>query len=281
MTDTPPYVTNIESIISDYIDRVRKELVTRIDSWTPSVPLIQVQEVLGGLMARQITLATQLAQAPSTWNGHLAPIVLRAMTDVYITFAWIWGDPPNRAAMYVSYGRGQLKLHLEHLRAQLASRGEDPDEHPLVKAHQQAIDAEYLGVFTEVNVGSWSGTDTRSMAEEADCLDLYKFAYSPFSRATHSMWPHIAQYNLKPCVNPLHRMHRVPTDEDWPLDAHYFYLVAKYAQKTMRLFDLKTERRSSGQSAFGWLATQLTAPEVGPEDDLFRKDTPPGRSTPT
>jgi hypothetical protein len=260
---------DVFALIDGYVTRVRRDLDTRIEAWTPDVSRIYVQEVLGGLMARQVTLATQLAQSPNTWNGHLAPVILRAMTDVYITFAWIWGDDDVRAQTYITYGLGQLKLQLEHLTAHVEARGEDPTTHPLIQAHRRALEVERLSAFTEVNIGSWSGIDTRKMAEEAGCLDLYRFAYSPFSRAAHSMWPHVSQYNLKPCVNPLHRMHRVPTDEDWPLDVDYLYRAAKYVDKTMRLFDAKRMHERADESAFKWLVQQLTATDDDPQDFMF------------
>lgn len=270
--NTDPIEFDVAPLVEGYISRVRHDLEVRIESWLPDVPRIQLQEVIGGLMARQVSLATQLAQAPSAWNGHVAPLILRAMTDVYITFAWIWGDAEQRSQIYVLYGLGQLKLHLEHLKAHVASRGGDPSRHPLVEAHQRALDAERLAAFTEVNIGSWSGTDTRRMAEEANCLGLYRFAYSPFSRATHSMWPHVSQYNLKPCINPLHRMHRVPTDEDWPLDVDYLYRAAKYVEKTMRLFDTKVAQAHPEESSFGWLAKELTTPVGDGQDPMFDTD---------
>jgi hypothetical protein len=270
MSNGQPVELDVTPLIEGYVDRVRQELGARIQAWAPNVPLLQTQEVLGGLMARQVTLATQLAQAPSIWNGHIAPIILRSMADVYITFAWIWGDVEKRCAMYVSYGLGQLKLQLEHLKAHVAEQGRDPSMDPLIKTFQERLDAERIHAFVEVNIGNWSGTDMRSMAVEANCLDLYRFAYSPFSRATHSMWPHISQYNLKPCINPLHRMHRVPTDEEWPLDVDYLYRAAKYVDKTMRLFDGKTGLEPNTESSFRWLAHELTTPESEPEDEIFQ-----------
>jgi hypothetical protein len=269
MADDDAAALDVGPIIDGYVERVRRELDERVLAWPMDVTKQQSREVLGGLLARQVSLATNLARSPSTWNGHIAPLVLRSMTDVYITMAWIWADPETRAAMYVVYGLGQLKLQLEHLKAQVQADGGDPSTDPLVTSFEQALNAERLTAFTEVNIGSWSGTDTRKMAEEAGCLDLYRFAYQPFSRATHSMWPHISGYNLKPCINPLHRMHRVPDDWDPPLDADFLYRAAKYVHKSMRLFDRKTGVVVSAESSFRWVAQGLTTPEESSDDSLF------------
>jgi hypothetical protein len=91
----------------------------------------------------------------------------------------------------------------------------------------------------EVNVGSWSGHNTREMAEQAGCETLYKYAYLPFSGVAHSMWQHIAIYNLKPCANALHKRHRIPTVAHVPLDPDYVYRSAKYVTRSYELFDCK------------------------------------------
>jgi len=88
-------------------------------------------------------------------------------------------------------------------------------------------------------VGSWSGLGAREMAVEADCESLYKYAYAPFSGATHNMWQHISRFNLKYCENPLHKYHKVPSVERAPLDPDYLYRSAKYVQKSFALVDQK------------------------------------------
>lgn len=80
-------------------------------------------------------------------------------------------------------------------------------------------------------MGAWAGLDTRKMAEEAGCIDLYNYAYSPFSSATHNMWRHISTYNLEPCPSPLHRYHMIPIDRLISPDIDFVYRAAKYVEK--------------------------------------------------
>src|SRR3546814_5617205 len=75
------------------------------------------------------------------------------------------------------------------------------------------------------------------MAEEAGCIDFYNYVYTPFSACAHSMWHHIARYDLGECGNPLHRHHRRPTSEASSPDTHYLTLAAKYWSKTLGIFD--------------------------------------------
>ena len=241
MTDEGVDLKEVMAIVDDLVQGLRAELQARWDAWDLDLTKSYLHDVIGGLMARQVTLATQLAQAPPIWNGHIAPLILRAMADAYITLAWIFQDPEKRADDYVKYGLGQRKLWLEHFKASLVEKGEEePEKHPVVKAVTEQLNAERFEHLTEVSVGSWSEQSTRRMAEEAGCLDLYRLAYTPFSTAVHNMWTHVADYNLRRCQNPLHQFHRVPEDPELEPSINYVYRAAKYVAKTFDLFDRET-----------------------------------------
>ena len=65
--------------------RASEELSERLSAWKTDLSREEEHAVLGALLARQVTLASELALSPSFWNGHVAPLLLRAMADVYIT----------------------------------------------------------------------------------------------------------------------------------------------------------------------------------------------------
>lgn len=241
---------DIEEIVSTYIKAVRNELYERWKKWPLDLSHHEMHEVIGALLARQVTLATQLAQAPSIWNGHIAPLILRTMTDAYINLAWIFIEPLDRARKFILHGLGQEKLEIEHGKAQLEANGKDVKSDFLIKFKEDWLNSQRFEFLTEVNIGSWSGIDTRKMAEEAGCIDLYRYAYTPFSTATHNMWHHVSRYNLGICPNPLHRFHKIPIDPSVDIDPDYLYRAAKYVAKTFHLFDEKTGIEYSGPSAF-------------------------------
>ena len=276
MTDEDIDPKEFMAIVDDLVQGLRAELHARWDAWDLDLTKPYLHEVIGGLMARQVTLATQLAQAPTTWNEHVAPLILRAMTDAYITLAWIFQDPEKRTDSYVKYGLGQRKLLLEHFKATLVEKGEkEPAKNPIVKTFTEQLNAERFEHITEVSIGTWSERSTRQMAEEAACLDLYRLAYTPFSAAVHNMWGHIANYNLRRCRNPLHQFHRVPEDPDLEQSIDYVYRAAKYVAKTLNLFDRETgvsvETPSSFDSfvsALLRLTGEMPANSADPMDDL-------------
>jgi len=83
-----------------------------------------ISETIGALLSRQATLSIEMASAPTTWNGHVAPLFLRCMVDAYITLAWILSKPEQRSKKYIEYGLGQEKLFIEFLEEALH---EEPD----------------------------------------------------------------------------------------------------------------------------------------------------------
>lgn len=249
----------LEKIIGNYIGAVRSELAARWRQWRLDLTKPELHEVVGALVARQVTFATQIARSPGIWNPHIAPLLLRSMTDAYITLAWILKNQVERSQKFVLHGLGQQKLTLEHRKASLAAEGRDPAEDPEVKAYEAWLNAQRFDFLTEVNIGSWSDMPVRDMAEEADCLDLYRYAYIPFSATTHNMWHHISRLNLQVCENPLHRYHKVPVDPDFDPDPDYLYRAAKYVEKSFRLFDQTFSIQSGMQSAFGQLTDDLTS----------------------
>lgn len=236
-------------IVDAFVRRARDEFECRLKKWPTDLKRNEVHEVIGALLARQVTLAVQLGSSLPNWNGHVAPLFLRAMADVYINIAWVLYDPDHRAKKFILYGLGQAKLELEHRRADLATRKAKSGEIEYIQVQEDWINRQRATFLTDVNVGSWSGISTRTMADEAGCIDFYNYVYTPFSSCTHSTWYHVARYNLSSCNNPLHRYHSIPAILDTPLDPHYLHLSARYLQKTFAKFDevfgKLTRRRSA------------------------------------
>jgi len=164
-------------------------------------------EVIGALMARQCNLAIKLAQNPSLWDYHSGPLFLRAMTDTYITAAWICKDPIDRAQKFILYGLGQEKLQIEQLKAALETvPPEDRDRlQQRIEIQQAWLNAQHYSFLQHVDVGSWSGISVREMAKEAGCLDLYNFAYTGWSHAAHGTWNHVGRFDAFPSNEPLHK----------------------------------------------------------------------------
>lgn len=258
MTNLEEQISALLDIVEVFIEDAERELHTRWKAWEKDLSKNEIYEVVGALLARQVSLATNFARAPEVWNPHLAPIFLRAMADVYITLAWIIEQPEERAQRFIHYGLGQQKLNLEHRKKQAEKDGKNPEDDRYIKAMEGWINTQRYTFLTEVDVGNWAGKTTRQMAEEAGCLAFYNYVYTPFSPAVHSMWNHVARYNLIRCTNPLHRHHQIPdTRSDIGSDPHNLYLAAKYLDKAFRKFDEKMGISVDAPNSFDRLYSSL------------------------
>jgi len=232
MTDELDELRLLVKDSEDYLTRSYNDLWSKVPTDSSN---LEAYSVIGALLSRQVTLAIQLARSPSSWNGHSAPLYLRAQTDLHITLSWILEDLTDRARKYVLHGLGEEKLIVEHYKQQIQ---DDPDSpireamEKLIATKSAWIDSQRHEWMVEVNFGTWSEINTRTMAKEANCETLYNFAYKPFSQAVHSTWPHISVYNSKNCQNPLHRYHLIPELFDAPMDVDFLYRSFKYVHKS-------------------------------------------------
>lgn len=249
----------VARLISRYVAAARADLESRRSSWRVDIASPAMDQVLGALLARQVTLATQLAQSPGVWNQHVAPLVFRAMADLHITAAWILKDPESRARSFLLHGLGQDKLYIEHRKNEIAQSGGSPEDDEQLSLLEGWVNEQQYTYLTEVNVGSWSGVDTRAMADEVGLLGFYRLAYAPWSATTHSMWNHVGKYNVTRCRNPLHRFHRVPIDWQMPPDPNCLHQVAELLQQTLDLFDSHRGGSFLGPSALSVLEREMNA----------------------
>ena len=228
---------NIKPILDNYIINANIELKTRWNNWSKDLMDNSTYEVVGGILSRQCSLATQLAINMNIWNEEIAPIILRTMADNHINLAWILINPKEHSEKFIIHGLGQLKLDLEHRKNNIPP--DNPEMEELLKQEEEFINSQKYTFLTDVNLGSWSGLNTRKMAEESDLLDFYNYVYQPFSNCTHNTWAHIAKYNLRVSENPLHRFLKQPIMIDFSPHISYMETGAKYLEKSFRAFDDK------------------------------------------
>jgi len=265
----------IESLLifmDEYCSLIVEGFRERWNKWEIEIYDSETYEAIGGLLSRQVTLSMNLASAPQIWNGHVAPLILRAMTDAHITLAWILLEPTERAKKYILYGLGQEKLYIENLKSEVVE--DDKRANLMIEVRESWLNSQRADFLTEVNVGNWAGLNTRQMAAEADCQGLYKFAYIPFSGVAHNMWQHVSRYNLVPCKNPLHKYHRVADILDVPSDPDYVYRSVKYVDRSFEAFDKKYNIPISTPMPHQWFVEQFEKINKKPiKDNLEIMDT--------
>jgi hypothetical protein len=199
-------------LVFTYRQSAKTELVERLQQWGFDLNDVEKHEVIGGLLARQTTLAIEIAIAPTTWNPRVAPILLRSMADVHIALVWILLDPSKRAIKFIDDGLGAVKLEIAHRKKQLEIENDSEaaeTQRKMIEYWEAWLQSQRLDQLIDINLGSWSGINTRKMAEEAGVIDFYNYVYQPFSGAVHSNWAHVGDKNTNFCENPAHRYHKV------------------------------------------------------------------------
>ena len=229
--------------IQDLIESYENYLITSFEEIWEKVDIeydkLEAYSVIGGLLSRQVTLSIQMARSPNILNGHSAPLFLRAMTDLHIALSWIMLDLEERTKKYILHGLGEEKLLMEHYKKGVTDDPDNPNNEQieqLIDFKSEWINSQRRDFFVEVNLGNWAQLDYRKMSQEANCENLYNFAYKPFSHAAHNMWPHVSIYNCKTCKNPLHKYHLIPELFEAPLDFDYLFRSCKYVHLTYELF---------------------------------------------
>ncbi len=250
--------------IHAFVEYLSTQVHRRWDEWAHEHEQRHGHEVVGGLLARQATLATEFALNPPMWNAHSAPLFLRSMVENCITIAWILRAPEERAKRFIAYGLGQENLLLEQRKADLCETGIDPDNDPVIQAWEQWLNAQRFTFLTEVNVGNW-GPNLRDMAQEAGLIELHRQDYTRWSSTTHNMWHHIVRFNLQYCANPLHGYHRVPVVPQLPSSPELLLRAAEFMDLAVRVFDEATGKSVGDLSAVEVLDRELQKIPEPPE----------------
>ncbi len=259
---------DFNSFLSGYCASVSDGMNDRWGKYKPEIYDNNVSETVGGLLARQATLAVEFAGNPGIWNPHIAPLILRCMTEAHITLAWILEEPSKRSREYIRFGLGQEKLFIEYLENESDSMPEGEEDlviEKMVEVRKDWLHSQLQEWAIEINVGSWSGKSARVMAQEAGCESLYKFVYVPFSGPVHNMWQHVGIYNVEPCVNPLHKYHKVPVVSNFDPHPDFLYRSSKYVSRTYKLIEDKLGLVSDITLPVDYFAAHW--PNFGDEED--------------
>ncbi|MBI4470941.1 MAG: hypothetical protein HY650_16625 [Acidobacteria bacterium] len=166
-------------------------------------------EILSGLFARSVRLFCLMAEDSKLWRRDIGGIVLRCLADTTITFAYLAKcGTAQEFVQFKKYGEGQEKLLMLHLQ-------DTYPEYKTLEGRDASAIAQELGGFNaeliSIELGHWSKKDTRKMALACGMERLYRLVYSPGSGDLHGTWVSLKQSNLNRCIEPLHRLHRLPS----------------------------------------------------------------------
>lgn len=187
---------------------LRNKLIDHFFSTSKTSGIDPRHEGAFGLALYGLTLFIEIIfyRAPLSITGRMA---LRSLVEIYITLEYlkkqekaepeIWGN-------YRVYGNGQLKLiylKLQELGQKISSIEIDDLDH--LANEDQSVE------FVPINLGHWDSLDLRKISGEIGQKDIYDKFYNYTSGFTHASWGAVRESVYQNCINPLHRLHRIPT----------------------------------------------------------------------
>jgi hypothetical protein len=136
----------------------------------------------------------------------LARMGLRTVLECYVTLAYL--VKKNDEALWRSYrvyGAGQGKLAFLKI--------DESSERPAyvsIDTLRALANEDQWQEFLPIDIGHWDKSNLRSMSEFAGVKADYDSYYSWPSAYVHGHWGAVSRTVFTTCLNPLHRLHRIP-----------------------------------------------------------------------
>lgn len=149
------------------------------------------------------------------WSAEHVASPARTLLESNILMKWL--AQHRDSAIFVKfkeYGRGKLKLTKLHYEEHLDSMDEPPEGlAEFVEALERRVNEDVGEEFQVINVGNAFGKHLRRMAMDVGMEKQYRLMYQPHSDISHGEWTSLDGYALNRCLNPAHRLHRLPQQE--------------------------------------------------------------------
>lgn len=230
------------SILNDTIIAIEDALVNRWNkTYIENIDKIEY-EVSMGLLSHQVYLSVHYISMPLLWNDGIGGIICRSIIENIINLSWILkDDSQQRAQMYIKHGRGQEKLQIERLKERLCGLTESSESYrslaQQIEQREALLSTDQYSFLIDVNVGSWSDKNLRSLAIESGKEDLYKTFFDAFSNATHGTWNMIIKHSMKHSNNPLHRYKLRPYLCAPQSDISWASAITNWMEESFEIFD--------------------------------------------
>jgi len=149
-----------------------------------------------------------------------AQMQLRTLLECFLTLAYLAEkDSDELWQSYRSFGAGQTKLAYLKL-----DQSEEQVGYVKLEVLHQLANEDRWQEFVSINLGHWEKSNLRKMSQDAGTKLDYDNYYGWTSAFVHGHWGAVRDAVFETCLNPLHRLHRIPrpaprTQEDVVSDA--------------------------------------------------------------
>lgn len=135
-------------------------------------------------------------------------LMLRSLCESYVTLSYLLNiDAKKTWKQYRNYGQGQAKLaYLKSIDLSKNEKAKFFSESDL----EDLANEDKWEEFVDIDLGSWSNKNLRSMSEDAGVKDVYDKYFIWTSGYIHGHWSAVRDTVYDLCLNPLHRLHRIP-----------------------------------------------------------------------
>ncbi len=131
---------------------------------------------------------------------------LRTILETFLTLAFLAKtDDPKLWTTFRQYGAAQAKLAF----LKLDASGARPSSISM-EAVEALANEDLWQEYLAIDLGQWAGSDLRKMSERAGEKAHYDKYYSWTSGFVHGNWAAVRNAVFTTCINPLHRLHRIP-----------------------------------------------------------------------
>lgn len=175
-----------------------------VDTYEPGA-----EEVLAGLVAKQVRFFVLMVDDPQLWQVDIGSILLRSMTETLINFRIVAKGGDDAARRFRDYSMGHMKAQKLHIEKLIDDGALPPDWEGRVEELQFLVNLDRWEEVIDIDLRPWS-KGIRQDAIDHDAKAEYDLFYQPGSAAVHGEWSSLLETVLAPCVDPLHRFHQVP-----------------------------------------------------------------------
>lgn len=214
--DAPPWAAQQREWLTAIGD-IEASFISSYRAADPDLYAPDRHEVLTGITYRHLRAVEAMIRYPGFWTAEHGSPLLRSLVEARIVQKWlIQQSDPTLYTRFKDYGRGHLKLQLLHLREYRDTLDEDQaralDE--VINSLDALVNRDRWEEFQNISIeGNFAGVDVRRMAEATGLRNEYRLLFAPTSATVHGEWGALDQHVLAPCLNPLHRGHRIPNTE--------------------------------------------------------------------
>jgi len=164
------------------------------------------ETVLGmTIYAFDVFVENSILQTAGTVSGR---VTARIIFEAYITLKYLLHKEKEGTPLwdvYRDYGSGQISLierkyEDEHYESSMVN----------LKKMDTIANEDKWSEYVPINIGNWESLDLRKMSIAIDEKDLYDKYYPYTSGFIHANWGAVRESSMQTCLNPLHRLHRIP-----------------------------------------------------------------------